>query len=334
MFYSWQSDLPDATNRQAIRAATRDAASKIEAESNVDLNIVIDEATRNEPGSPNIPQTILEKISNSDVFICDITTINGDQSETRKTPNPNVMYELGYAVALLGWGRIILLFNTEFGSFPDDTPFDIDRHRASPYSLKFEADKKTTLKKIGPLASLQKIALTAIIKSAPPKPSEVDNLSPEEKKRKRDVLNLKSVLSTIHFPTLDEHITNLPRSIDNRIFPFWQSFQSIVSNSLFHLYDEDVYEIIKSLYGAWDSSLSYSLYYHSVEGIHNIFSNPMDAPLSDNQQQIWDEIHIAANDLNLAKNQLLDKVRSDYLEIDIEECSRISWNEYVKILNI
>jgi hypothetical protein len=68
------------------------------------LKIILDEATRGESGSPNIPMTILEKIKVSDAFICDITTINSNApEELRRTPNPNVLFELGFAVAHLGW---------------------------------------------------------------------------------------------------------------------------------------------------------------------------------------------------------------------------------------
>jgi hypothetical protein len=140
IFYSWQSDLPDATNRGALRKALRVAATKIE-EAIEGICVTIDEAVRDRPGSPNIPATILEKIEASDVVVADVSIINRKEISTietpgplRSCPNPNVVFELGYAAAQLGWNRIILIFNESFGLL-GELPFDFDRHRISPYKL-------------------------------------------------------------------------------------------------------------------------------------------------------------------------------------------------------
>jgi hypothetical protein len=104
---------------------------------------VVDEATRDRPGSPNVSLTIQEKIRVADLFVCDITTINpGAPDNQRRVPNPNVMFELGYAVAQLGWERIVLVFNRAHGAFPDDVPFDIKGHRVSDYEFSLPLEPK------------------------------------------------------------------------------------------------------------------------------------------------------------------------------------------------
>jgi hypothetical protein len=133
VFYSWQTDSPKKTNLNAIRGALKAAAEKI-AKTRPDLEIAPDEATRGTSGSPNIAMKILEKIQGADVFLADITTITASGAK-RPCPNPNVSYELGYAVGELGWDRVILLFNKALGDFPKDLPFDIIQQRASPYKL-------------------------------------------------------------------------------------------------------------------------------------------------------------------------------------------------------
>ena len=50
---------------------------------------------------------------------------------TKRSPNANVMLELGYAVGILGWDRVICVMNDHFGK-PDDLPFDV-RHRRFPF---------------------------------------------------------------------------------------------------------------------------------------------------------------------------------------------------------
>jgi len=68
----------------------RNASNKIEIEIH-DTRIELDEATKRMPGSPNIPKTILDKIETSDIFICDLPTINSKVAKGfKKVPNPNV----------------------------------------------------------------------------------------------------------------------------------------------------------------------------------------------------------------------------------------------------
>lgn len=197
-FYSWQSDLPKATNLQAIRTALRIASSNVENDlTSRNLSIRVDEATKRAAGSPNIPDTILRKIAGSDIFVCDVTPIyKASDGHPKSSANPNVIFELGYAVAQLGWDRVILLFNESFGRFPDDLPFDFDRHRASPYTLaEASAPKKGGH---GPLIALLTEAITAIIKDDPQKPSEALLLTPEQTRRQRDIKNLSWLLGNIH----------------------------------------------------------------------------------------------------------------------------------------
>jgi hypothetical protein len=112
IFYAWQSDLPGKFNRYAIKNGLRLARAEIEEEFSTKLDetteIVIDEATRDLPGSPHIPTAILQKIQAADVFVADVSAINSEQpDESKKTPNPNVVFELGHAVAHLGWERVL-----------------------------------------------------------------------------------------------------------------------------------------------------------------------------------------------------------------------------------
>src|ERR1700731_2223834 len=97
VFYSWQSDSPAETNLKAIRNSL-DKAFKLVGKTHSGLKLTRDEATRDTSGSPNIASKILEKIDAADVFVADITTVTPAGAK-RPCPNPNVSYELGYAVA-------------------------------------------------------------------------------------------------------------------------------------------------------------------------------------------------------------------------------------------
>jgi hypothetical protein len=123
IFYSWQSDLKNKLNRSFIQDALEKAASSISKSGNFSLHAVVDRDTYGIPGSPSIVESITGKIARSDVFVCDVSIINV-ASKGRSTPNPNVLYELGFASAILGWERIIMLQNTAFGG-SDKLPFDL-----------------------------------------------------------------------------------------------------------------------------------------------------------------------------------------------------------------
>ncbi len=131
VFYSWQSDLPNSTNRAFIEKALEKAAKSIGTDASVEVEPVIDRDTAGVPGTPDIAHAILEKIDASDVFACDVSIINAGQ-ESRPTPNPNVLIELGYAFKSLGPSRILLIMNTAFGG-PELLPFDLRMKRVARY---------------------------------------------------------------------------------------------------------------------------------------------------------------------------------------------------------
>jgi len=129
LFYSWQSDSDAKLNRNFIHNALEEVSKNCRKDGLFDL--YIDQATREEPGSPNITVSIFSKIDESNLFIADISIINPN-SEERKTPNPNVLIELGYAIKKLGFKNIILIFNKYYGN-PNDLPFDIRQNRILSY---------------------------------------------------------------------------------------------------------------------------------------------------------------------------------------------------------
>jgi len=92
---------------------------------------VLDRDTAGLAGSPDIASSIFGKIGMADIFVADVSIINSD-SGGRPTPNPNVLIELGYAVAQLGWDRILLVHNAAFGA-PEILPFDIRGRRIVVY---------------------------------------------------------------------------------------------------------------------------------------------------------------------------------------------------------
>lgn len=133
IFYSWQSDLKNKLNRSFIQDSLEKAAKRISKNVGITLEAVIDRDTYGVPGSPSIVESITSKIAKSDIFVCDISIIN-TASDERATPNPNVLFELGFASAILGWDRIMMIQNTAFGG-PEKLPFDLRGRRILQYHL-------------------------------------------------------------------------------------------------------------------------------------------------------------------------------------------------------
>lgn len=135
VFLSWQSDRKDCRNY--VSSVVRNLSNSVS-----DLvAITVDRDTVNVPGAPDIGDTIFEKIDNCDLFIADITLINDKESGYRRTPNPNVMIELGYAIKSLGWERILLLQCEDYGDI-EELPFDINHRRICNFSLGLSEETK------------------------------------------------------------------------------------------------------------------------------------------------------------------------------------------------
>ena len=146
VFYSWQSDLPNSTNRGFIQNALEKVAKEIRKDDSIKVSPVIERDTQGIAGSPNIVTAIFDKIRECQIFVCDVSIINQSQ-EGRSTPNPNVLVELGYAIGLLGWERIILVMNSAYGAV-ESLPFDLRMHRVTSYYLSNGEDKSVVRKEL------------------------------------------------------------------------------------------------------------------------------------------------------------------------------------------
>ena len=144
IFYSWQSDLDNNTNRGYIQKCLSEVIKNV-AEGQLDLDPVLDRDTFGTSGSPEIASTIFNKIDNAHIHVADISIIN-QNSPGRKMPNPNVLIELGYAARVLGWEHVITIFNTDTGLI-EELPFDLRSRRPIAYSGENRKKDKLPLQK-------------------------------------------------------------------------------------------------------------------------------------------------------------------------------------------
>ena len=147
IFYSWHSQLNQDHQRYLIRDALKNVTKSIAKEWEVSGESEIEKrevavspgGTAGVPGAADIADTIFEKIRQSDIFIADLTIVNSASKDERPTSNANVLVELGYASAVLGWKRIIVIVNTAYG-LPETLPFDVRKRGAITYDLAPDKD--------------------------------------------------------------------------------------------------------------------------------------------------------------------------------------------------
>lgn len=151
VFYSWQSDLPNKTNRGFIRDCIDRAIRNIHADlvsedaqrpgQQSEPAFTVEEGIKGVPGNVDVARTIFERIDNCGIFVPDISIVTARDAK-RPMPNPNVLIEYGRATVSVTDNRIVPIFNTAFGNWETDRPFDM-RHKNAPilYELLEEHDQ-------------------------------------------------------------------------------------------------------------------------------------------------------------------------------------------------
>lgn len=130
VFYSWQSDLPNNTNRGFVRDCIDRAIRTVHADLGIDVPLRTEEGIKGVPGNVDVARTIFERIDNCAIFVPDISIVT-EKNAKRPMPNPNVMIEYGRATKSCADKRVLPVFNAAFGNWETDRPFDM-RHKSPP----------------------------------------------------------------------------------------------------------------------------------------------------------------------------------------------------------
>lgn len=343
VFYSWQSDLPSGSNRGAIEKALKaaslslqqkpagpsiaveNAGRKPDGPDEVIVSMTVDQAARGLPGSPRIPDAIIHKIRASDVFVADISTVNGGSRRYRRTPNPNVMFELGYAAAILGWERVLLVMNTA-GQRRTEIPFDIQGHLYFPFVLAdASADKKAVIQKLGGLLAS---AISLIGATNPPRPSELGGKTKEQLRREHDVRMLSALLSTISLPLLQDHLDTAPDYFKFATAMLKDEFDAVHRAVGFHIYDAKLKSLVDSFASAFASSLpgdSSSYYREMPDPCTERFVNDFEAlrqGVRDLSEAARSRLSEGVTALRSTLTEMLNYVRDHFPELDVVELGR------------
>ena len=142
VFYAWQSELSNRTNRSFIEECLERAIKEVNRRRPPETQLFLDQGTQDVSGMPDISRVIFDKIDTCAVFVPDLSLTALGQSG-RRSPNANVLIELGYALRGIGDRRVVGAFNEASGS-TEELPFDLRRHRwPAVYSLSEDATTET-----------------------------------------------------------------------------------------------------------------------------------------------------------------------------------------------
>lgn len=137
IFYSWQSDIDE--ERKLIWRGLK-SLKKYLAEKGKTL--IVESDMRGTSGSQDIPNTLFNKIQEADIFLADVNLVGLSMYRDDEMPNSNVMIELGFATAVIGWDRVIMAMNIKSHKI-EQLPFDIRQRSILWYhSDKFEEFEK------------------------------------------------------------------------------------------------------------------------------------------------------------------------------------------------
>jgi len=145
IFYSWQSDTDPKYNWSLIRDCINTAMKSIENKGQLKGIYFNDlqESTSNIPGTPDIVQTIEERIDYCDIFIGDLTITNSypwvlnalksdPKLDYKFSPNSNAYGEFNRAFGNHSSVSIIAVMNTVYGNPTENEkiiPFDTRQKR-------------------------------------------------------------------------------------------------------------------------------------------------------------------------------------------------------------
>lgn len=179
IFFSWQADVPTKTGRNfiesALQTAARDASGEIDIQEADRSPFAIDSDTRGVGGTPPIVETIFKKIDAAAIVVLDLTLIGTRLDGNRRTPNPNVLIEYGWALKSLGHNRIVTIMNSAFSEAGDDLPFDLAHlRRPFAFNLAIDANEVTRIRVRKELATFLTKAIRVIRDSG-----DLDELLPK-----------------------------------------------------------------------------------------------------------------------------------------------------------
>lgn len=321
IFYSWQSDSDSSTNKILIRDAVKQAIKSYKKEK-CDLDLRVDSDTQGLTGTPDIIAEIFKKIDSCSVFVADISIINPNDKNTRKTCNPNVLLELGYAAKRLGWNRVICVFNSHFGKV-EDLPFDLRGRKPFIYDIGPGLSESDLEKKKQFVYETMVHHVRAILNSKEPIEEQVveERKTTDEIKRERDIRTLNEILGDVSTSAIEGHIHLFRQKevVPNSIFHHFYNFMNYTESASFYVYDVELKEKILDLWNKLAATLNHGEDFIADDNCdyYRLFRGSWQ--YADKYEAVAKIIHSEINELDSSLREFVNFVSENYIEVDLKE---------------
>ncbi|MEW6532759.1 MAG: hypothetical protein AB1473_18150 [Thermodesulfobacteriota bacterium] len=270
VFYAWQSDTDSRLNRSFIQRAAEKALKQIARDFELEESPRLDQATQDVPGMADIAATILQKIDEASVFLADLTIVGATDRSGRLTPNPNVLFELGYAVKRLGWQRVIAVMNIAYGNLEQQI-FDIRGRKLWAYALDASADQDRRNQQRSLLAGMIASAMKLILDETQLGTPAPDVTNEEATK------HLKQLIRTGDEIGLDELMSKVSRELkeklsDDRYVDWTESISAQEVESRLDDYTADSYHLalLMAHGGRWGGPHQWRCWRDCIEKISDL----------------------------------------------------------------
>ncbi|WP_231612124.1 nucleoside 2-deoxyribosyltransferase [Novipirellula galeiformis] len=310
-------------HRFLIRDALNRAIERVQEDIPSDVNCVlrVDSDTSGRSGTLAIADTIIDKIRASSMMIADVTPCLKDEEHGRYYPNPNVMLEVGVAAQALGWGKVVCLFNDD-ACTTEQLPFDIRHRRISKYHCESREQRSTARTELESLlAAAIRVTLQDVSRGV------VDpSLSGSQLRHERDSRLLRETLETIHTPTLFRFLERAANyNLHYDVIFFWHSFRALVSSPDFRFYDQVLQERTLHLCRCWGEAIDLGDQVFHPGGNGQFARREMD-------QEFYSRYDNAHERLDAALKAFLERVHSDFQELDTRATDEVAWNYHYRFI--
>lgn len=148
--------------------------------------------------------------------------------------------------------------------------------------------------------------------------------TPAQLRRENDVLNIASLLEVIDFHAISEHLSWGAKYIHFSILEHLSQISSVRNSPVFNIHDKALLNSLDDLIDSWRNLrvlIAEAPYNPNNSGDTLIFNMPGDFCRNKEENDLYENIESAINDLQYAIRSLCQLVNSSYLEINLEKTS-------------
>lgn len=153
--------------------------------------------------------------------------------------------------------------------------------------------------------------------------------TPAQIMRNRDIETLNRAFSTLHLPTIDSTIQEIPHRISDLFVDFWLYFDEYVESSTVNFYDITLKNYLQDFHSLWNQVFNYVHHYNNTEhGL--IFPLPGDVFESEDKRRAFEQINILRGQLYVVYKNMIEYIHQNYIEVDLNALSNDALKNHVE----